>query len=480
MDIWGITWETISTVKLQFLGATRQVTGSQYFLHVDGVKILVDCGMFQERAYLDRNWEPSPFPPQQIDAILLTHAHVDHCGLVPKLVREGFRGSIFTTAASADLIDVVLRDAGQDPDRRCRFQEKATSQRATQGPASRQAALHPKKTSATRCRCFAPVPYGETVQIKGPVTATFHDAGHILGSAMLELNVDANGQSRRLIFSGDVGQWDKPIIRDPSVFTKADYAVMESTYGIRKHDDHEDVTAQLARVIRKTVERGGNVIIPTFAIERAQELIYHLGELLGNGQIPDVPVYLDSPMATEVTSVFRRHRDCFDADAWQRIAAGDAPLRFPGLRMVSTAEESKAINRLTDPAIIMATSGMCTAGRIKHHLTHNLRRPECTILFVGYQAGGTLGRQIVDGAAEVRIHGRMWPVHAAIEQIHGFSGHADGPTLLRWLGHFHQPPRHVFLTHGEKDAALGLARQIRDQDGWQVSVPEYRQAVELD
>ena len=255
------------------------------------------------------------------------------------------------------------------------------------------------------------------------MTATFHDAGHILGSAMLELNVDSNGQSRRLIFSGDVGQWNKPIIRDPSVFTEADYAVMESTYGIRKHDDHEDVTTQLARVIRKTVERGGNVIIPTFAIERAQELIYHLGELLGNGQIPDVPVYLDSPMGD---------RSDVGLPPPSRLLRtpthgnGSPPAtRYSGFPDCAWSAPPKSRRRsigLTDPAIIMATSGMCTAGRIKHHLTHNLRRPECTILFVGYQAGGTLGRQIVDGAAEVRIHGRMWPVRAA--------GRA-GPRLLR-------------------------------------------------
>ena len=325
-----------------------------------------------------------------------------------------------------------------------------------------------------------PVDYRKPIAVKRSVTATFHDAGHILGSAMLDINVVADGQSRRLIFSGDVGQWDKPIVGDPSVFSQADYVVMESTYGGRQHENHEDVTEKLARVIRETVKRGGNVIIPTFAIERTQELIYHLGSLLSDGRIPDVPIYLDSPMATEVTEVFRRHRDLFDADAWQRIAAGDSVLRFPGLRMVTSTEESKAINELRIPAVIMATSGMCNAGRIKHHLVHNLGRPECTVLFVGYQAAGTLGRQILDRQDEVRIHGRLWPVRAAIEQIQGFSGHADGPTLLRWLGHFQKPPRQIFLTHGERDASRDLADQIRAQDGWTVTIPEYRQTVELD
>ncbi|MBN1910969.1 MAG: MBL fold metallo-hydrolase, partial [Pirellulales bacterium] len=255
--------------------------------------------------------------------------------------------------------------------------------------------------------------------------------------------------------------------------------VMESTYGVREHPPHEDVQTQLVRAIAETIQGGGNVVIPTFAIERAQELIYYLGQLIAEDRLPDVPVYLDSPMAAEVTSVFRRHRDCYDAETWERINSGDSPLRFPGLRMARSTEESKEINRLDSPAIIMATSGMCTAGRIKHHLIHNLPRSECTILFVGYQAAGTLGRQILSSPQEVRIHGRLWPVRARIERIDGFSGHADGPTLLRWLEHFESPPRHLFLTHGELDSATGLADRVREKDGWTVTVPEYQQAVEL-
>jgi metallo-beta-lactamase family protein len=465
-------------VKLEFLGAAGQVTGSQYLLHVDGVHVLVDCGMFQERAYLDRNWEPSIVPPKQIDALLLTHAHVDHCGLVPKLVQEGFRGPIYATAATADLVAVVLRDAAKIQMEDAAFKQKRHRKEGRSG-------RYPVKPLFTEDDVYhtlpllRPVRYLEPVPIARSVTAKFCDAGHILGSAMLEINATPDGQPRRLVFSGDVGQWDRPIVRDPSVFTEADYVVMESTYGNRRHDNDEDVPEQLARVVRETVERGGNVIIPTFAIERAQELIYHFGSLLSDGRIPDVPIYLDSPMATEVTEVFRRHREDFDADAWQRIAAGESLLRVPGLRMVTSTEDSKAINQLTRPAIIMSTSGMCTAGRVKHHLVHNLKRPECTVLFVGYQAPGTLGRQILDGNEEVRIHGRLLPVRAAVEQIQGFSGHADAPTLLRWLSHFEKPPRQVFLTHGERDASLALAEQIRAQAGWTATVPEYRQSVEL-
>lgn len=467
------------TVRLQFLGAAGQVTGSQYSLESNGTKFLVDCGMFQERAYLDRNWEPSPFPAKKLDAVLVTHAHLDHCGLLPKLVDEGFRKTIYATTASADLIDILLHDSAEIQSEDVAFKKK---RHRKEGRRSRHPVkpLFTDRDVARTMRLFSPIAYTQPIALGENVTATFHDAGHILGSAMLSIDVVENGAPRRIVFSGDVGQWNKPIIRDPSIFTAADYVVMESTYGTRQHERHEGIGVQLARVVRETIERGGNVVVPTFAIERAQELIYHFGLLLRSGEIPDVPVYLDSPMAAEATAVFRRHRSCFDAETWDRITSGDAPLEFPGLRLVKTTEESKAINRLDLPAVIMATSGMCTAGRIKHHLVHNLGRPECTVLFTGYQAEGTLGRQILGGAAEVRIHGRMWPVRARIEEIHGFSGHADGPALLEWLGHLEKPPRTVFLTHGEPESCRGLAEAIRAEHGWNVVVPEYRQTVTLD
>jgi metallo-beta-lactamase family protein len=297
---------------------------------------------------------------------------------------------------------------------------------------------------------------------------------------MVEVRVEDNGKPRRLIFSGDIGQWNKPIVRDPSVFTEADFVVMESTYGDRNHLDRGDIQTQLAEVINRTIGGGGNVVIPTFAVERAQELIYHLSQLLRENRIYEVPVFLDSPMAADVTDVFRQHRDYFDEEAWNIIAAGESPLRFPELSMPRTVEESKGINRLKQPAIIMATSGMCTAGRIKHHLVHNISRPESTVLFVGYQARGTLGRQILDGAEEVRIHGRHWRVKARIEQIHGFSGHADRNGLLRWLGALKSAPRQLILTHGEEEATLSLAEHVRRNMDWPVTVPEYQQTVTLE
>jgi len=466
-------------MRLQFLGATRQVTGSRYYLETNGTRLLVDCGMFQERDFLDRNWEPSVIGPRKIDAVLLTHAHVDHCGLLPKLGGEGFRGRVFATPATADLVDVVLRDAAKIQEEDAAFKQKRHRKEGRRG-------RHPVKPLFTDIEVdrtlplLRSAPYREPVEIAKGVTATLHDAGHILGSAMLELNIQNNGQPRRVVFSGDVGQWDKPIIRDPSVFTQADYVVMESTYGVRVHEDFENVESRLAQVVSETIAGGGNVVIPTFAIERAQELIYHFGSLLRQGRIPAVPVFLDSPMASAVTGVFQHHRECFDEQTWQRIAQGDGPLRFPGLQMVQSTEESKAINRLDSPAVIMATSGMCTAGRIKHHLAHNITRPESTLLFVGYQATGTLGRQILDGLPEVRIHGRLWPVRARVEHLDGFSGHADCPGLMRWLGSLKEAPRKLFLTHGEEEAALGLSKKIRQEKGWETVVPRYQQTVELD
>jgi metallo-beta-lactamase family protein len=410
-------------VKLQFLGATRQVTGSQYYLEAAGARILVDCGMFQERDYLARNWDPSPIQPRDLDALLLTHAHIDHCGLAPKLVQEGLRCPIIATSASVDLAELVLRDSAQIQAEDAAFKKKRHRKEGRRGkyPVKPLYTLNDVDRTLPLLRAAA---YDEAVALKGGLSAVFHDAGHILGSAMIELRIGANGQTR-LLFSGDIGQPGKPIIRDPSVFAQADFVVMESTYGNRNHESHGDIETQLLDAIQGTLAQGGNVVVPIFAIERAQELIYHLSRLIHAGRLKPLPAFLDSPMAADVTEVFRRHRDCFDEDMRQAIAAGDSPLGFPGLEVVRTVEQSKAINNRPDSALIMATSGMCTAGRIKHHLAHNISRPESTILFVGYQARGTLGRQILDGNREVRIHGRNLLVRARVAQIHGFSGHAE-------------------------------------------------------
>jgi metallo-beta-lactamase family protein len=466
-------------VKLHFLGANRQVTGSRYCLEVGESKILVDCGMFQEREYQSRNWEPSPIPPNDIDALLLTHVHIDHSGLIPKLVREGFGGPIYATRPSVALAEIMLRDSARIQMEDAEYKKKRHHKEGRQGKYP-EVPLYANADVDETLPLFRPVAYSKSIDVAENVTAMFFDAGHILGSAMIEISAKQNGHWHRVLFSGDIGQWDKPIIRDPTLFTEADYVVMESTYGDRDHRDAGDIETQIRDVISRTLKRGGKVVIPTFAVERAQELMYFISRLVHADRIPDVPVFLDSPMAVDVTDIFRQFRDCFDQETWNLIASDEPPLRFPGLHLADSVEQSKAINEIKEPCIIMATSGMCTAGRIKHHLRRYIGDPKSTILFVGYQAHGTLGRQILDGKPLVRIHGREYRVQAEVAQVHGFSGHADRSDLLRWIGNLKQPPKRIFLTHGEEDAANSLARHIKQQLGWPVTVPAYRSSAELE
>lgn len=469
-------------MNIQFLGAAQQVTGSQYCISHEGKRLLIDCGMYQERPYLERNWSPFTVPPKELNAVLITHAHLDHCGLLPKLVRDGFKGPIYTTAASDQLIEIILRDSAKIQAEDVKFKRKRHRKEGRTGP-------HPIEPLYTIKDVEQTIPMIEDVRYDRPfvaapgLVATFHDAGHILGSAMIDIRLESKIDPKRVIFSGDVGQGGTPIVRDPSVFKEADYIIMESTYGDRDHlpeENPEDTCSQLARFISDAVKRNGSVIIPTFAIERAQELIYQIGRLINEGRIPEVPVFLDSPMAGRVTRVFRKHRNLFDEDAWKRINAGDSPLTFPGLKITESPQESMELNHLKTPAIIMSTSGMCTAGRIKHHLKHHISRPESLILFVGYQAAGTLGRHILSGAKDARIHGRNLPIRAQIEQVHGFSGHADRGQLMKWLSHFETPPKRVFLTHGDGDSAESLAKDIRERYQWQVHIPAYKEIAKLE
>ncbi len=465
-------------MKLHFLGANRQVTGSRYCLEVGRTLVMIDCGLFQERAFLDRNWTASPIPPGKIDALLLTHAHVDHCGLIPRLVNQGYGGPIYATAPSVALAEIVLRDAAEIQMEDAAQKRERHEREGRRGPHP-EAPLYTETDVDRTLRRFRPVTYNKPLEVAPGVAAIYREAGHILGSAMIEVIVREGAGERRLLFSGDMGQWNKPLMNDPMVCTQADYVVLESTYGDRDHEDRGEVAAQLAQIVNDAVARGGNVVIPTFAVERAQELMFHLGRLQRAKAIPEVPVFLDSPMAVDVMDVFRRYRDYFDPDTWDLITAGEPLFDYRMLRLSRTVAESKAINRIGEPAVIMATSGMCTAGRIKHHLRQNLPRPESTILFVGYQGQGTLGRQILEGSREVRIHGRPSPVRARIAQLYGLSAHADRSALVKWLGFFRQPPRQLFLTHGEETVALAFADHLRRALGWNVSVPEYRQCAEL-
>lgn len=463
-------------MRLLFLGANGQVTGSRTCLCTNRSKILIDCGMFQERESLDRNWERSAVPPHQLDAVLVTHAHLDHCGLLPRLLQEGFRGPIYATPATCELVEIVLEDSAEIQVEDTAYKRKRHYREGRQGAHPEIPLYTPAEVRRT-IKYLEPVAYGQVVAVADGVNAIFHDAGHILGSAMIELVVEEGAGPERIIFSGDIGQWKKPILRDPTTFAEADYVVMEATYGQRDHPQNGPVEEQLRRIVSETLDRGGNVVIPAFAVERTQELLYYFRQLVEEGMLDGAPVAVDSPMAVEVSEVFRHHQEDFDVETQALTAKGDWPLEFPGLLQTRTRDESKALNSLDRPAVIIATSGMCTAGRIKHHLAHNISRPESTILFTSYQAPGTLGRQILDGQPEVRIHGRFYPVLAKVEQIHGLSGHADRSGLRRWVGAFRQPPRRVWIHHAEPAAAEAMLLYLRNELGWDAELPQYQQTA---
>lgn len=465
-------------MKLNFLGATHQVTGSSYFLDAGGAKILVDCGMFQERDYSHRNWEAFPVPPDQIQYVLLTHVHQDHCGLVPKLVKEGFAGDILLTPASKELFPIIILDSARIQEEDAAFKKRRHEKEGRRGPYPET----PLYTVQDAQKCFPllkSVAYEEFLHLNDQVKVCFHDAGHILGSAMIEVVFLDGKEPRNIIFSGDIGQWDKPLLHNPTMFDRADYVVMETTYGNRDHDSSQDIDDRLSKVVNETIKIGGNIVIPTFAIERAQELLYHISLLARERRIPHVVTFLDSPMAVEVTKVFEQSRKYFDKETQEIFKDGQSPFEFPGLKLVESVEGSKAINLIRGSTIIMAGSGMITGGRIKHHLVREISRLESTLLFVGYQAVGTLGRQILDGLSPVRILGKSYPVRMRIEDFEGFSAHADMSDLQKWLSNFKSPPKRVFLTHGEEASILSLKNYLDSKGGWSVSAPTYLEEYNL-
>jgi metallo-beta-lactamase family protein len=465
-------------VKLQFLGACRQVTGSRFFMEINGLRLLVDCGLYLEREYLSRNWDLFPVSPSSIDFILLTHVHLDHAGFIPRLVANGFSGKILATSASASLLPIVLLDSAEIQEEDAAYKKKRHKKEGRKGPYP-IIPLYTVADAEKSLRQVEGVPYGKTVPLGPEVSVDFHDAGHILGSSMVRITVGQEKKSTRLVFSGDIGQWDKPLVKDPTIFDFADYIVMESTYGDKNHIDPQDVGTMLEKIILSTIKAGGNIIIPTFAIERAQELLYHLSQLVRKDLIPYLMIFLDSPMALDVTDVFLQNLTDLDEETRILFKDGKSPFRFPGLRFVRSTHESKAINQIRGSCVIMAGSGMCTGGRIKHHLFNNISKPESTILFVGYQARGTLGRQISEGKKEVRIFGEIRKVRAKIAQIHGFSAHADRSALVGWLNGIKSPPRRVFVVHGEAEASQSLANLIKRKKGWNVSIPDYLQEFEI-
>jgi len=465
-------------MNVSFLGAAQNVTGSRFLLEVNHSRILVDCGLYQERDFIERNWDHFPVPANTIDAVLLTHAHLDHSGWLPRLVKKGFQGKIICTNATMEITKIVLRDAAHIQEEDAAFKQKRHKKEGREGPFP----VEPLYTIEDAEDCdplFKPIRYNQPIPVTEGITATFQDAGHILGAAAIRLEVQIDGETRTLLFSGDVGRWDKPILQDPDLFDQADYVFLESTYGDRIHQKSADVKDTLAEIINTTRKAGGNIVVPSFAIERAQEILYYLNELLIEDRIPHLLTFLDSPMAVGVTKVFQNHPEMFDEDMLERMKQHKSLFEYPGLTLSEKTSQSKAINHITGTVMIIAGSGMCNGGRIKHHLVNNIARPESTILFVGYQAVGTLGRQILQKPDEVRILGQKYPIKARIEQITGFSGHADRDELIRWASAIQNKPRQAFIIHGESNSANHFAEFLKQKLQWPTLVPEYMQTITI-
>lgn len=457
-------------MKLTFVGAAHEVTGSCHFLQAAGKNILVDCGMEQGP---DLYENPGlPISASEVDYVFLTHAHIDHSGMLPKLAKEGFKGQIFTTYATADLCDIMLRDSAH-------IQEFEAEWRNRKGKRAGQPEYEPvyvMQDALDAIELLVPCQYGERITICDGVQIRFTDVGHLLGSASIEVWVTEGDVTKKIVFSGDVGNLDQPIIKDPVYTEHADYVVMESTYGNRVHTQEKpDYIGEFTRILKETFDRNGNVVIPSFAVGRTQEMLYFIREIKEKGllsEYPDFEVYLDSPLAIEATKIFTKNmRECFDEEALALVNAGINPLVFPGLHTATSSEDSKMINFIEKPKVIISASGMCDAGRIRHHLKHNLWRPECTILFVGYQANGTLGRRLIEGEKNVKLFGEPIEVHAHIESLHGVSGHADRNGLLAWLGGFNTPIEYVFVVHGEDTVTDEFAKTVEETYGYPAFAP---------
>jgi len=457
---------------LQFAGAAGTVTGSKHLIRAGGKRILLDCGLFQGLKSLRlRNWAEPPFRASEIDAVVLSHAHIDHSGYLPLLVRRGFHGLIFCTSGTAELVRVLLLDSAH-----LQEEEAATANRTGY---SKHAPALPLYTAEDAERALTRVvvrDYGEWFAVAGRTKARFRNAGHILGSAIVEVDVEGP-VGARLVFSGDLGRRDRPILPDPEAVTDADVLLVESTYGDRIHGADPD--SELARVVRAAVQRGGALIVPAFAVGRTQELLWRLRILSEQGRIPSIPVFVDSPMAIEVTRIYARHREEQDPDL--RAVAGE-PLTLPHgqLRLLRSVEESKALNRRKGAMVIIAGSGMATGGRVLHHLKHRISDPRTTVLLTGFQAAGTRGRALQEGVSSIKMHGGHVPVHAAIETVDGLSAHADREEILQWLSLFSRVPRRTYVVHGEPNAADSLAKAIRDRFGWTVDVAADGAIVPLD
>jgi len=465
-------------MRIQFCGAAGEVTGSCHYLEAGGLKLLLDCGLFQGQDRHQRNREPLPFIPSKLDFVILSHAHIDHIGRLPLLHRQGCEATVLGTHPTVQLAEVMLLDSAHLQEEDAKWKKKRLTRRGED--ASWVQPLYTCEDAEACATLLQGVEYEETIDLNDRVTVRFREAGHILGSAIIELTVKENATSRRLIFSGDIGVRDAPILRDPELVDRADILLMESTYGDRLHLDVDRRCELLRDAIRDTVNRGGKVIMPSFAVGRTQEILYEINNLFEAREAPRVPVYVDSPMAIAVTRILLQHPEVYDEETRSLIAAGERPFQFPEVHMVQSVEESKALHHIRTPCIIIAGSGMCTGGRIKHHLHNNIDNPTHTVLFVGYQAVGTLGRAIRDGAHTVRIFGEPHPVRAEVRSIDGFSAHADRDGLLWWFEGIKAKPKKTFLIHGDPEALTALQTQLQAHYSVQPQLPARHELVDLD
>ena len=456
-------------MKLTFLGAAHEVTGSRFLLQACGKNVMVDYGM-EQGVDLYQN-APLPLAESELDAVLLTHAHIDHSGYLPLLYKKGFRGPIFATGPTTDLCKIMLLDSAHIQDSDAEWKTRKAQRRA-QPPVE---PLYTQEDALGAHGLFRPCAYGQRVEVCPGISLRMVDVGHLLGSASIEVTICEDGAERIVVFSGDIGNLNQPLIRDPQYLHRADVLVMESTYGDRSHGPKPDYIASLTQVLQETFDRGGNVVIPSFAVGRTQEMLYFLRQIKQERRVrghDGFPVYIDSPLGIEATQVFNENTwECADAETLALLRQGVNPLTFDGLRVAQTAEDSKRINTDTTPKVILSSSGMCDAGRIRHHLKHNLWRAECTVLFVGYQSVGTLGRSLVDGAKEVKLFGETIRVNARIEQLAGKSGHADNAGLIRWAAAFSPKPEHVFVVHGDDDVTDAFAARLNQELGLAASAP---------
>lgn len=464
-------------MKVTTLGAAEQVTGSCHLLEVDGRKYLVDCGLFQGGKRTEElNWEPWAFNPSEISALFLTHAHIDHSGRIPKLVKDGFRGKIYATRPTVELCKILLLDAAH-------IQESHAELKTRKNLRKGLPPVKPLYTEADAEESFAffhPVEQGAPITPNGNLKVSFRNAGHILGASVLEIWTQKNGIEQKIVFSGDIGRDDQLIIKDPEEIFEADALFIESTYGNRNHKTLEESKRELREAILYSYSHGQKVLIPSFAVERTQEILYVLGEFFRNKLIPDMPVFLDSPLAIQATRIFGQMQEFFDEETTAIVARGENPFIFPQLQFSQTVDDSRRINMIEGPAIVIAGNGMCTAGRILHHIKHNIWREGCSLVIVGFQAEGSIGRQIIDGAKRIRVMGEEVAVRAKVFTIGGFSSHAGQQELLEWVSNFKKKGMKVFVIHGEKAASEALATLIREQLGFWTYIPKLGETIVIE